>query len=102
MKLGVISDTHGLLDPKIPGVFEGVDLILHGGDIGPAAILHQLEAIAPVTAVLGNTDAPLPGIRETEYVQCGSLGVLLHHIVDPNRLSESISRRLELNKPRLV
>jgi putative phosphoesterase len=102
MKLGIISDTHGYFDPKIPDVFNGVDFILHGGDIGPASILHQLEAIAPVTAVLGNTDAPLPGIRETEFVQCQGCGVLLHHIVDPLRLSESISRRLELNKPHLV
>jgi putative phosphoesterase len=102
MKLGVISDTHGLFDPKIPGIFKGVDFILHGGDIGPEAILHQLEEIAPVTAVLGNTDTPLPGIRETEFVECGELGVLIHHIVDPARLTESLSRRLELNKPRLV
>lgn len=102
MKLGIISDTHGLFDPKIPGIFEGVDFILHGGDIGPAAILHQLEAIAPVTAVLGNTDGPMAGIRETEFVRCGDLGVLLHHIVDPGHLSDSIVRRIELNKPRVV
>jgi putative phosphoesterase len=102
MKLGIISDTHGLFDSKIPRIFKGVDFILHGGDIGPESILHQLEEIAPVTAVLGNTDSPLPGIRETEFVQYGDLGVLIHHIVDPDRPSESLSRRLELNQPRLV
>ena len=102
MKLGIISDTHGWFDPKIPGIFKGVDFILHGGDIGPEAILHQLEEIAPVTAVLGNTDAPLPGIRDTEFVRCDDLGALIHHIVDPEHLSEPIQRRLELNQPRLV
>ena len=102
MKLGIISDTHGLFDPKVPKIFQGVDFILHGGDIGPASILHRLEEIAPVTAVLGNTDSPLPGIRETEFAQCGDLGVLIHHIVDPENLTESISRRIQLNQPRVL
>ncbi len=56
MRLGVISDTHGLLRPEVFDVFSGVDHILHAGDVGPAALLVELEAIAPVTAVYGNTD----------------------------------------------
>jgi putative phosphoesterase len=56
MRLGVIADTHGLLRPKVFEVFAGVDHILHGGDIGPAGLLDELETIAPVTAVYGNTD----------------------------------------------
>jgi uncharacterized protein len=56
MRLGVISDTHGLLRPEVFEVFEDVDHILHGGDVGPAVILDELAAIAPVTAVYGNTD----------------------------------------------
>ena len=56
MRLGVISDTHGLLRPEVFEVFRQVDHILHGGDVGPAAILAELGAIAPVTAVYGNTD----------------------------------------------
>jgi putative phosphoesterase len=56
VRLGVISDTHGLLRPQVFDVFAGVDHILHGGDIGPANLLEELEAIAPVTAVYGNTD----------------------------------------------
>ena len=56
MRLGVISDTHGLLRPEVFAVFEGVDHILHAGDIGSLDILKELEAIAPVTAVYGNTD----------------------------------------------
>jgi uncharacterized protein len=56
MRLGVISDTHGLLRPEVFEVFGDVDHILHGGDVGPVAILDELGTIAPVTAVYGNTD----------------------------------------------
>lgn len=56
MRLGIISDTHGLLRPEVFEVFRGVDRILHAGDIGPPDILTELETIAPVLAVFGNTD----------------------------------------------
>lgn len=57
MRLGVISDTHDLLRPEVFDVFQGVDHILHGGDVGGDDILTALEAVAPVTAVYGNTDS---------------------------------------------
>jgi putative phosphoesterase len=56
MRLGIISDTHGLLRPEVFDVFTEVDLILHAGDVGPAELLAKLETIAPVHAVWGNTD----------------------------------------------
>lgn len=56
MRVGVISDTHGMLRPEVHEAFAGVDLILHAGDIGPADILTELATIAPVRAVWGNTD----------------------------------------------
>ena len=56
MRLGIISDTHGLLRPEVFTAFQEVDLILHAGDIGPPDLLTELEAIAPVRAVYGNTD----------------------------------------------
>jgi putative phosphoesterase len=56
VRLGIISDTHGLLRPEVFDVFKEVDHILHAGDVGPPEILTDLEAIAPVTAVYGNTD----------------------------------------------
>jgi hypothetical protein len=56
LRLGIISDTHGLLRPEVPEIFSGVDRILHAGDIGPPELLAELEAIAPVHAVWGNTD----------------------------------------------
>ncbi|HUR93951.1 MAG TPA: metallophosphoesterase family protein [Gemmatimonadales bacterium] len=56
MRIGVISDTHGLLRPEIFEVFREVDHIVHGGDVGPPALLDELNTLAPVTAVYGNTD----------------------------------------------
>ena len=56
MRIGVISDTHGLLGPEVFDVFGQVDHILYGDDVGPERILDELQAIAPVTAVYGNTD----------------------------------------------
>ena len=56
MRLGVISDTHGLLRPEVFDIFGEVDHIFHAGDIGSLSLLTELEALAPVTAVYGNTD----------------------------------------------
>jgi putative phosphoesterase len=56
MRLGVISDTHGLLRPEVFDAFAEVDHILHAGDIGSLDLLAELEALAPVTAVYGNAD----------------------------------------------
>lgn len=56
MRLGIISDTHGMLRPEVFEVFAEVDHILHAGDIGSLEILTELETLAPVTAVYGNTD----------------------------------------------
>jgi uncharacterized protein len=55
-RVGVISDTHGLLRPEARAALAGVDHIVHAGDIGDPAILEALAAIAPVTAVRGNND----------------------------------------------
>jgi len=56
MRIGLISDTHGLLRPEALAFLRGCDRIVHGGDIGRAEILEQLAGIAPVTAVRGNND----------------------------------------------
>lgn len=56
MRIGLISDTHGRLRAEVFHHFEGVDRILHAGDVGPSDLLVELEAVAPVTAVVGNTD----------------------------------------------
>ena len=84
MKLGLISDTHDYLDPRVAKIFAGVDHILHAGDVGQPMLLVELEQIAPVTAVLGNTDEGmgLP-LRLTEVIELGGKKFLLHHIVTP-------------------
>ena len=56
ISIGVISDTHGLLRPEAVKALRGSSHIIHAGDIGDSKILHELEAIAPVTAVRGNVD----------------------------------------------
>jgi putative phosphoesterase len=72
MKIGLISDTHGLWHPRIAEIFAGVEMILHAGDVGNMAILERLECIAPVYAVRGNCDydtglASLPRERVVEH-----------------------------------
>ena len=101
MKIGVISDTHDYLDPKVPALFEGVEHILHGGDIGLPWLILQLENIAPVTAVLGNTDAGL-SYKETEVVVLDGHKFLLHHIVDVHAPAEPIKRRIIRENPDVV
>jgi putative phosphoesterase len=56
--IGLVSDTHGLVRPDIFSALEGVELILHAGDVGGFEVLAELATIAPVEAVLGNTDLP--------------------------------------------
>jgi putative phosphoesterase len=101
MRIGVISDTHDFFDEQIVGIFEGVDHILHGGDVGMPWLIQRLEQIAPVTAVLGNTDTGI-ALRETEVAQLGSHKFLLHHIVDPRSPHETIARRIAEEKPDVV
>jgi uncharacterized protein len=57
-RIGLISDTHGLVRPDVFMAFDGVDAIFHAGDVGGREVLHVLSKIAPVTAVFGNTDPP--------------------------------------------
>jgi putative phosphoesterase len=70
MKIGVVSDTHGLLRPEVLPALEGVESILHLGDVGKAGILDSLREIAPVTAVRGNIDhdGRCSRLPETEVV----------------------------------
>ena len=101
MKIGVISDTHNFFDPKIPQLFANVDHILHAGDVGAAFITFQLEQIAPVTAVLGNTDSFLP-LNETEVVELDGRKFLLHHIVNPRKPAEPCRTRILREQPDVV
>jgi putative phosphoesterase len=70
MKVGVVSDTHGLLRPEVIPALAGVEHILHLGDVGNPAILKSLEKLAPVTAIRGNVDksGPCSRLPETEVL----------------------------------
>jgi putative phosphoesterase len=88
MRIGVVSDTHGLLRPQALDALRGSDHIVHGGDIGKdGAILQQLRAIAPVTAVRGNNDVGdwAAAIRETETLEIG--GIRIHVLHDLKALA---------------
>jgi uncharacterized protein len=98
MKIGVISDTHNFFDPKIPELFRGVEHIIHAGDVGTTAILSELERIAPVTAVYGNTDLMLP-LKEVEVFELGRHKFLLQHIVQPHTPAVLLSDRVQREKP---
>jgi uncharacterized protein len=101
MRIGVISDTHDLLDPRVPELFAGVAYILHGGDVGLPWLLNRLEEIAPVTAVIGNTDVGID-LRETEVLELDETKFLLHHIVNPHAPHDALAARLAREKPDVV
>jgi putative phosphoesterase len=81
LRLGILSDTHGLLRPRVLELLDGVDHILHAGDVGPPDLLVALEAVAPVTAVVGNTDGfdLRPRIPEVQRLELGGMHVVVTH-----------------------
>ena len=101
MRIGVISDTHNYLDPRIASIFEGVDHILHGGDIGLPWLIMELESIAPVTAVLGNNDVGLD-FKETEVVELSDTRILVRHIVDMGSPGDPVHEQIQKAKPAVV
>jgi uncharacterized protein len=80
-RVGIISDTHGLLRPEATAFLNGSDFIVHSGDIGGVSILEGLAAIAPVTAVRGNNDAGAwaKDVPEFEVLQAGEILVYVLH-----------------------
>lgn len=83
--VGVISDTHGLLRPEALAALEGVDRIVHAGDVGGMEILRALESLAPVTAVRGNMDggSPAGDLPATEVLEVGEVAIyVLHDLAD--------------------
>ncbi len=81
MRIGIISDTHGLLRPEAERALRGVELIVHAGDVGKAEILAQLKAIAPVFAVRGNVDTETwaQELPETAMVEAGEANLYVIH-----------------------
>jgi putative phosphoesterase len=81
MRIGLISDTHGLLRPEALAALDGCERIIHAGDIGTAEVLERLAAVAPVTAVRGNNDtAPWARQLPAEAVlEVAGLSILVLH-----------------------
>ena len=102
MKIGVISDTHGFLDPRVEKIFAGVDHIFHAGDIGYASLILELQLIAPVTAVLGNCDDPQISFPLTATVTLAGQKFLVHHIVNPHAVNDPLAARLKKEQPAAV
>lgn len=79
-RIGILSDTHGLLRPQVLPLLEGSDLILHGGDVGDREILQRLEEIAPVVAVRGNTDTG-GAVADLPFSTAGELAGIHYRMV---------------------
>lgn len=102
---GVVSDTHGLVDPELPRLFRGVAGILHAGDIVGEHVVKALAQIAPVHAIVGNCDAPpltreLPGWRVVELE--GERILIVHDLGSPSRPRPEAARLIAQYKPTLV
>ena len=81
LRVGLVSDTHGLLRAEARAFLSGCDYIIHGGDVGAAAVLEDLEALAPVIAVRGNNDHQpwADDLPETELIRLGGIFVYVIH-----------------------
>ena len=104
MKIGLLSDTHGYLDPKIFDYFKECDEIWHAGDIGNMDIVEQLEAFKPFKAVYGNIDNRV--IRASFPLNfrwdCEGMDIWMTHIGGyPGRYSKRVREILNENPPRL-
>jgi len=78
MLIGLIADTHGFLDPRVPAALDGVEMILHAGDVGSPKILEALSEIAQVRAVAGNNDLHLAWLGLPTHLDIGVGGARIH------------------------
>ena len=102
MRIGVISDTHGLFDESIPSIFGDVDAIIHAGDIGKLEVIKRLEEIAQVLAVEGNNDSfgTFPNERVEELA--GHRVMIRHIFGELHQLQKSDRRLIEEVQPHVV
>jgi putative phosphoesterase len=108
MKVGVISDTHGLLRPEALAALQGCERIIHAGDIGKQEILEQLAAIAPLYVVRGNNDQTAPWAElVADHLRFDIEGwqtLLVHDIADVPALLDAGTRLVitgHSHKPRI-
>ncbi len=85
LRIGLVSDTHGLLRPEAQAFLAGSDFIVHAGDVGNPQILEALSALAPLTVVRGNNDHGdwADRLRDRECLEAGGLRVYaIHDLAD--------------------
>jgi len=103
-RIGLISDTHGYLDPSVLRHFTECDEIWHAGDFGNTALVHELQAFKPLKGVYGNIDGTeiRSTFPETLIFDCEEVKVLMTHIGGyPGRYHPAIKKQLELHRPLL-
>lgn len=108
LRVGLLSDTHGLLRPEARAFLIGADYIVHGGDVGGAGILDELAAVAPLIAVRGNNDKGTwaARLRETELIRIGNVFVyVIHNLeeldIDPGAAGVSVVVSGHSHKPEI-
>jgi uncharacterized protein len=105
MRVGLVSDTHGLFDPRLRELFAGCDLILHAGDIVTPPALEALAAIAPVRAVRGNNDLG-PAFETLPEIAAVALGevwaVVVHQLGSRARVAPPVRRAVDEHRARVV
>jgi putative phosphoesterase len=103
-KIGLLSDTHGYIDPKVYKYFEHVDEIWHAGDIGDIQVTDTLAEFKPVKAVYGNIDNHIirSQFKEIEIFTINGVKIVMIHIGGyPNRYVPGVRALLEKEKPDL-
>ncbi len=104
IRIGLISDTHGYLDPKVAEHFKNVDQIWHAGDIGTIDVCEELEKIAPLKAVYGNIDGGILRQSYPEHLKFSLQGlkIWITHIGGyPGRYNPKIREKVYALKPDL-
>ena len=102
MKIGLLSDTHSHLDPRVLVHFEKVDEVWHAGDIGDPTIADQLENFKPFKAVFGNIDEPTIQRRFPEDLKfiCEGLNIWITHIGGtPPKYNPRVKKELSIKPP---
>lgn len=103
-RIGLLSDTHSYLHPKVFQYFESCDEIWHAGDIGNAETIYQLRKFKPLRAVFGNVDGyPVRSlVPETEIFFCEEVKVIITHIGGyPGKYEKGVRQLIEMEKPGL-
>ena len=103
-KIGVLSDTHGYLDPKLFEYFKDVDEIWHAGDVGHISVIDQLRAFKPTRAVYGNIDSNEIRSEFPEFArfECENVTVLMTHIAGkPGKYVNRAHEEIKKNIPQL-